>query len=90
MNKVKIVISEHIIKDKLSVLKSQGWNITEEKIKDTLLGPKWTGTSPYNQPTAMSLMDENYILRVVFNKNDDIIFAVTIVITRRGIYESTK
>lgn len=90
MSKVKIIISEHILKDKLPILKSQGWDITEEKIKDTLLNPKWTGTSPYNQPAAISLINENYILRVVYNKNDDIIFAVTIIVTRRGRYESTK
>lgn len=90
MIKFKIIISEHIIKDKLPVLRSQGWDITEEKIKDTLIKPKWTGISPFNQPTAMSLVNENYILRIVYNENDDIIFAVTIVVTRRGRYESTK
>ena len=90
MGKIRIVISEHIVNDKLPILKSQGWDINEERIKDTLLNPKWTGISPYNQPTAMSLIDENHILRVVFNKNDDIIFAVTIVVTKRGRYESTK
>lgn len=90
MNKVKIIISQHILKDKIPIYKSQGWNITEEKIKRTLLNPKWKGTSPFNQPTAMSLIDENYILRVVYNKKDDIMFAVTIIVTKRGRYESTK
>ncbi len=90
MNKSKIIISEHIIRDKLPIIRSQGWDVTEAKIRDTLLNPKWTGISPYNQPTAMSLIDENYILRVVYHKNGDIIFAVTIIVTKRGRYESTK
>lgn len=90
MSKIKIVISEHILKKKIPILRSQGWFISEAKIKDTIMSPEWKGVSPYKQPTVMSLMDKNHILRVVINKNDDIIFAVTIHITRRGRYESSK
>ena len=90
MGKVKIVLSEHVMEKKIPILRALGWKIDEIKIKDTVTNPKWKGTSPYNQPTAMSLINENYILRVVFNENDDIIFVVTVVVTRRGRYESTR
>ncbi|MBI2593179.1 hypothetical protein HYW44_00865 [Candidatus Daviesbacteria bacterium] len=86
----RIVISQHILKKKLAIINSDGWNITQLKIKQTINNPHWTGLSPYGQPTAMSIIKENYILRVVFNKKGDIIFVITVHIAKRGRYESTK
>ncbi len=86
----KIILSKHVTEKKIPLLKSLGWNITESKIEDTIINPRWRGVSIYNQPTALSLMDKNHILRVIFIQNDGIIFVVTIHIAERGRYESTK
>ena len=45
--------------------------------------------SKHGEETAMDLVDEKHILRVVFNRKDDIIKIITLHIARRGKYEST-
>ena len=87
---VKIVFSWHVLNDTIPKFKLLGWNITKAKIRQTIKRPKWTGITKYGQPAAMSLMDERYILRVVFKREGDIITVITVYIARRGKYESTK
>lgn len=80
----------HVLEDKIPRLKALGWNITETKIKQTILKPKWKGVSKFNQETAISLLDERHILRIIFERQSDIIRVITIHPARRGTYESTK
>lgn len=87
---MKIVLSGHVLNEKIPLLKSLNWNITHSKIRQTIKKPKWRGTTEEGQPTAMSLMDQKHILRVVYKKENDIITVITIHIARRGRYESTK
>lgn len=86
---MKIVYTKHALSDKLPALKRLGWNISKKKVKETVLDPKWKGTSKHGQETAMSLVDGKHILRVVLRKEDDIIVVITLHIARRGKYEST-
>jgi len=69
---MKIIYTKHALKDKLPVLKKLGWNISKNKVEATIINPKWRGTSKHGQETAMSLVDEGHILRVVFRRKDDI------------------
>lgn len=85
---MKIVFTKHAL-EKFAVLKRLGWNITKTKIRQIIQMPKWKGTSRYGQETAMSIVDEKHIIRVVINREDDIIVVVTFHIARRGTYEST-
>ncbi len=87
---MKIVISNHVINDKIPRIKAWGWNITQAKIRQTIKQPKWRGISRFGQPTAMSLLDEGHILRVIFEKKGGIITIITIHPARIGTYESTK
>jgi hypothetical protein len=87
---VRIILSQHVINKKIPLIKSLGWNITNLKIKKILTTPKWKGTTSYNQSTVMGLLDKNHILRIVFRRDDDIIFVITVHVARRGTYESTK
>lgn len=87
---MKIVLSKHILEDKIPLMKSLGWNITKADIRQTIRKPKWRGITKSNQETAMSLVDEKHILRVVLERKNGIIMAVTAHIARRGTYESTK
>ncbi|OGD89520.1 hypothetical protein A3I56_01245 [Candidatus Roizmanbacteria bacterium RIFCSPLOWO2_02_FULL_43_10] len=68
---MKIVFTKHAL-EKFVVLKRLGWNITRVKIKQTIKKPKWEGTSRFGQETAMSLVDEKHIIRVVFDREGDI------------------
>lgn len=87
---MKIVLSIHVIEEKIPKMKALGWNITGTKIKQTVRNPKWRGVTRFGQPTAMGLVDERHILRVVLGYEDDIIKVITAHIARRGTYESTK
>jgi len=86
---MKIIYTKHAIKDKMPALKRLGWDISKNKIEKTIINPKWRGVSKHGQETAMSLIDEEHILRVVMRKEDDIITVITLHIARRGKYEST-
>ena len=72
---MKIVFTKHAL-EKFAVLKRLGWNITKEKVKETIKKPKWKGASRHGQETAMSLVDDRHIIRVVFDREDDIIIKV--------------
>lgn len=87
---MKIIFTRHVLADSIPRFKKLGWVITRTKIRQTLKKPKWTGVTKFRQPTAMSLMDEKHILRVIFEIEDDIIRVITAHIARRGTYESTK
>ena len=87
---MKIVLTDHVISEKIPLIKTWGWHITHTKIRQTIRKPKWKGISRFGQPTAMSLLDEKHILRVIFEKKNDIITVITVHPARRGKYESTK
>ena len=86
---MKIIYTKHALKDKLPALKRLGWNISKNKIEETIANPEWRGVSKHGQETAMSLVDEKHILRVVMRSEGDIITVITLHIARRGKYEST-
>ncbi len=87
---MKIIFTKHVLEDSIPRFERLGWNITKPKIKQTLNSPRWKGVTRFGQPTAMSLMDEGHILRVIFKVEGDIITVITAHIARRGTYESTK
>ncbi|KKU92503.1 MAG: hypothetical protein UY21_C0001G0126 [Microgenomates group bacterium GW2011_GWA1_48_10] len=74
--------------EKFATLKQFGWRITKTQVKKTIGKPKWIGKSRFGQKTAMSLVDNMHILRVIFNLEDDKIKIITFHIARRGKYES--
>lgn len=87
---MKIVFTQHVLNDSIPKFRLLGWNITKDKIRQTIRKPKWIGITKYSQPAAMSLIDSKHILRVVFKEEGDIINVITVYIGRRGRYESTK
>lgn len=87
---MKIEFSKHVLEEKIPLLRSLNWKVSKAKIKLTIKKPKWRGKTRYGQTTAMSLLDDKHILRVIFKKRGGIITVVTIHPARRGTYESTK
>jgi len=70
-------------------LERLGWKITKRKVENIIKKPDWKGVSRFGQETALGLVDKIHILRVIFNKDGDIIKVITFHIARRGKYEST-
>lgn len=87
---MKIVLTWHVREEKIPLLKSLNWNITKTKIGQIIKKPKWRGITEEGHLTAMSLMDKNHILRVIYKKESGIIRVITIHIAKRGRYESVK
>lgn len=83
-----IVYTKHAL-DKFEILERFGWKITKTKISRTIKNPIWRGLSRFGQETAMSLLNDKHILRVIFDHDGDIIKVVTFHPARRGTYEST-
>lgn len=86
---MKFVFTKHAAKDKIPALKNFGWVITKSHVKKVIKSPRWQGLTKKGQKTAMDLVDETHILRVIFRKKDDIITIITLHIARRGKYGST-
>jgi len=57
----KIILSKHVINDKLPTLENQGWHITEKMIKETVATPKWQGISINQLKTAMNPVNRKHI-----------------------------
>lgn len=85
---MKIVYTKHAL-EKFKELESKGWIVTKSKIRQIIKKPKWAGVTKYDQETAIGLMDEKHILRIVLDQRDDIIKIITFHMGRRGKYEST-
>lgn len=85
---MKIIYTKHAL-EKFKELESKGWTVTKTRIKRIIKRPKWRGATKYNQETALDLIDEKHILRIVLDRKGDIIKVITFHIGRRGKYEST-
>lgn len=84
----RIIYTVHAL-EKFKVLRRIGWRISRDRIRRTIKKPRWAGTSKHGQFTALSLLDGKHILRVIYDKEGDIIKIITFHPARRGKYEST-
>lgn len=85
---MKIIYTKHAL-EKFSVIAKQGFEINKTKIKQIIKKPKWKGTTRENQETAISLLDDRHILRIILDRKNGIIKVITFHMGRRGKYEST-
>lgn len=85
---MKVVYTKHAL-EKFSVITKQGFKINKTKIKQIIKKPKWKGATRENQETAISLLDERHILRIILDRKNGIIKVITFHMGRRGKYEST-
>lgn len=84
---MKIIISKHIVQDKIPFLKSRGFFITKKEIKQVITSPDHLDSeSDYPKFIASKSFDEKHILRVVYKIEDGIIKAITIYPAEKGRY----
>lgn len=84
---MKIVLSKHIVQDKILLLKSRGFFVTEKEIKEVIKNPDHLDRqSDYPKLIASRIIDEKHILRVVYKVEDGIIRAITIYPAEKGRY----
>ncbi len=86
---MKIIYTKHAL-EKFKELELEGWYITKKKINAIIKNPRWKGLTKGEQETALGLIDQKHIIRVVFKREkDDIIKVITFHLGKRGRYEST-
>lgn len=75
-------------KIKLEILNKHGVKLTEEEIKETVKNPDSVIDGRNNRMIAQKIMDDEHILRVIYEKNGDNIKIITFYPARRYRYES--
>lgn len=86
---MKIILTRHVVEEKIPALKLFGWTVTKKRITETIKKPDWKGLTNKGQLSAMSLIDSDHVLLVVYVKEGGIIKVITVYVTRRGRYGST-
>jgi hypothetical protein len=85
---MKIEYSQHSL-DKIEILKKHGVDISKEMIEETVIEPEKVVEGYKNRIIAQKTLDENHVLRVVYEKNNDDIFVVTIYPGRSTRYDKS-
>jgi len=84
---MNIVISRHIILDKIPLLKKRGFTITQRQVIDVIKNPDHIDKqSDAPKVIASKAFDDAHILRVVYKVEDDIIKAITTYLAEKGRY----
>ena len=84
---MKINFTNHALQ-KRKILKKVGWEITLELVKHAIQNPTYSGKTGEDQPTAIVLLDNDHILRVIYEIRSGIITVITFHISRKGRYET--
>ena len=84
---MKIKHSSHIIRDKLPLLKKQGFKITLKQIEDIVKNPDHLDKeSDIPKIIVSKEFDERHILRVVYKIENGIIKTITVYPAEKGRY----
>lgn len=84
---MKLKHSSHIIRDKIPLLKKQGFNIALEQIEDIVNNPDHLDKESDAPKIIVSKdFDERHILRVVYRVEGGIIKTITIYPAEKGRY----
>jgi len=82
----RILFSDHAL-DKIELLKKHSIFVEIELIEKTVKTPDSTNKGYGNRLVAQSSLDENHVLRVIYEESDDEIRIITIYPARRKRYE---
>ena len=82
----KIALTQHA-KMKLVILARHGFKITEDDIKDVILGPDRLSEGYKDRKVAQRRFGPEYVLRVVYEELDNEIRVITVYPGRRERYE---
>lgn len=87
MVSVKIILSKHILQDKIPLLKGSGFFITQKQIKEVVANPDHLDKeSDSPRLIASKSIDEKHVLRVVYKVENGIIKAITTYPAEKGRY----
>lgn len=82
----KITFSHHAL-EKIEILKKHNVEFTIIDAEKTIISPDSVESGYKNRKIAQRFIDENHILRIVFEESEDEIIIVTMYPARRKRYE---
>lgn len=82
---MKIVYTSHALKKK-EILKELGWEVSFQMVEETIKQPDLEGKTKQNQPAAIKFIDKGHFVRVVYEKEGDIIRVITFHVSKKGRY----
>lgn len=85
---MKITFSDHSI-TKIDILRKHGINISEDMARDIIRNPDKTEEGYKNRIISQGKLDENHVLRVVYEKINDDILVVTLYPGRNTRYDKS-
>jgi uncharacterized DUF497 family protein len=85
--KIRIIFSNHALKDKFPLLEKHGFSLTQQDIINTISNPdNIDKTSDSPNIISSKSFDTKHILRVVHNNENDIIKVITFYPAEKGRY----
>ena len=84
---MKVVFTSHA-RQKILILRRHNCTISEEEVKKTIEGPDSVKEGRNNRMIAQRAIDEEHLLRVIYEKRRDDIVIVTFYPARRERYEN--
>ncbi|HEY4694733.1 MAG TPA: hypothetical protein VIH52_02100 [Candidatus Nanoarchaeia archaeon] len=82
---MKVTFTRHAL-NKQEFLRELGWDISLDLVEGAINNPEFQGQTKYHQPTAIKSIDQDHVLRVVYEVRDDIISVITFHVARKGRY----
>ena len=82
----EIKFSLHCL-EKIVLLKRHNFSIENEFVIDAILNPDSTSIGKVNRKIAQKILDENHVLRVIYEDSEDEILIITLYPGRRKRYE---
>ena len=87
MSKIEIIYTSHA-ENKFKVLRKYGVSYTKTQIEDILLHPDSIKESEKGRMVAQKAMSKTHLIRVIYEKRDNILNVITFYPARRERYEN--
>ena len=82
----RIVFSQHAV-DKIEILKKHKIFIDKELIENAILNPDSIDSGYKGRFVAQKMLDENHVLRIVYEESEESVRVITMYPGRRKRYE---
>jgi len=83
---MEVVFIPHALR-KFKLLEKYGFFITEAKVIEILRNPENITIGKKSRKIAQSRINDNHVLRIVFEEKEDVMEVITFYPARRGRYE---
>ncbi len=87
MNKIEILYTSHA-ENKFEILRGYGVSYTKTQIEDVLLHPDTIKETKKGRMIAQKTVSKTHLIRIIYEKRDNILKVITFYPARRKRYEN--